>query len=119
MTPMLSISPNQIMHLWEELIDASHGCNGYGGDTAEVYVYRFMQHSPSVVLDRIRHGQGDKDVSDGYREDYLEAASALHALCRLFEERRGVTIEMAEGPLDSLLGPQTYDHRVHLKVIKA
>jgi hypothetical protein len=30
-----------------------------------------------------------------------------------------VTIEMAEGPLDSLLGPQTYDHRVHLKVIKA
>lgn len=112
---LLNVSPAQFMGLWEDLMDAEHKRNGYGGDTAEIYVSRFMMHSSTVVLDHVRGGE----VSEGYREDYLEAATTLHALCRLFEDRRNVTIEMEEGPLDDLVGPAIFDHRVHLRVVTA
>lgn len=106
---LLSASPLQIMELWEELADAANGVNGYGGDVAEIYIYRFMRHSPSVALDRVRGTMS-------CHEDYREANALLHTLCRIFEERRQVRIEMQEGPLDALLGPEIFDHRVHLVV---
>ena len=115
MNGILNASPLQIMGLWEELLDAQHGRNGYGGDTAEIYITRFMTHSSTVALDRMRSGE----LSDGARDDYREAARTLHALCRLFEKRRGVVIEMEEGTLDDLTGDQVFDHRVHLTVSKA
>lgn len=112
MNVILNASPLQIMGLWEDLMDAEHGRNGYGGCTAEIYVSRFMGHSSTVTLDRMRGGE----LSDGARDNYREAARTLHALCRLFEERRGVVIEMEEGPLDDLAGDRVFDHRVHLTV---
>lgn len=112
MNAILNASPFQIMGLWEDLLDAEHGRNGYGGYTAEIYISRFMQHSTTVTLDRIRGGE----LSDGARDDYREAGRAIHALCRLFEERRGVVIKMEEGPLDDLAGDHVFDHRVHLTV---
>lgn len=113
MNAILNAAPIHFMELWEQLLDAQHGSNSYGGDTAEIYVSTFMRHSSTVVLDHMRGGE----VSDGYREDYREAAATLHALCRLFESRRGVVLEMQEGPLDDLLGPGVFDHRVHLTVV--
>jgi len=115
MNAILNASPLQIMGLWEDLLDAQHGRNGYGGDVAEIYVTRFMTHSSTVTLDRMRGGE----LSEGSRDDYREACRTLHALCRLFEERRQVVIEMLEGPLDDLVGDRVFDHRVHLRVIGA
>lgn len=112
MNDLLNASPLMIMELWEQLLDAEHGRNGYGGDTAEIYVTRFMMHSSTVTLDRMRGG----DLSEGGREDYHEACRTLHALCRVFEERRKVVVEMIEGPLDDLVGDRVFDHRVHLRV---
>ena len=115
MNAILNTSPAQVMGLWEDLLDAEHGRNGYGGDTAEIYISRFMNHSSTVALDRMRGGE----LSDGARDDYREAARTLHALCRVFEERRKVVIEMEEGPLDDLAGNRIFDHRIHLTVLPA
>lgn len=113
MNDILNASPLQIMGLWENLLSAEYGRNGYGGDTAEIYISRFMTHSSTVTLDRMRGG----DLSEGSRHDYREGCRTLHALCRLYEERRKVVIEMLEGPLDDLIGDRVFDHRVHLRVV--
>lgn len=112
MSALLNISPGQIMHIWENLMDCLHGRNGYGGDTAEIYLYTVMQHSPIVA-----HDQMEGRVSDRCREVYLEAARTLHGLCRIFEDRQKVRIELEDGELDDLLGPQIFDHRVRLTVV--
>lgn len=112
MNAMLSVSPEQVMGLWEDLMDASNGCNGYGGDTAEIYLYRFMGHNPIVMHDRMQGGLLTEMAADAYRA----AAATLHALCRTFEERRDVQVSLLGGELDDLLGPQVFDHRVHLVV---
>jgi hypothetical protein len=114
MNAILNASPLQIVGLWEDLLDAEHGRNGYGGDTAEIYITRFMTHSSTVALDRMRGGE----LSEGGRDDYREACRTLHALCRLFEQRREVVIEMEEGALDELIGDRVFDHRVHLTVLR-
>jgi len=38
----------QALSVWMELEDALHGENGYGGDTAEIYIYRFMAYRPGA-----------------------------------------------------------------------
>jgi len=115
MNAILNASPLQIMALWEDLLSAEYGCNGYGGDVAEIYISRFMRHSSTVTLDRMRGGE----LSEEGREDYREAGRTLHALCRVFEDRRKVVVEMLEGPLDDLAGDRVFDHRVHLRIVGA
>ncbi len=63
-----TISMDQALDVWSELEAAYYGKNGFGGDTAEIYVYRLMQGSPSP----------DDD-------DYLRANQALFSLLRRFQ----------------------------------
>ena len=117
MNPLLRASPDQMLHFWEEMMQAEAGTNGYAGSTAEIYVSRFMVQSSIVVLDHVRFATtNEREHSQDAIDAYREAGQLIHALSRLFEERRHVVIAMDEGDLDDLLGPKPFTHRVHLSV---
>ena len=41
MTMLIRVPPLELATLWGELVEAYHGVNGFGGNTAEIYAYRF------------------------------------------------------------------------------
>ena len=64
-----TISIDQALDVWSELEAAYYGENGYGGNTAELYVYRLMPRAP-----------GGPDP-----QAYLDANQALLHLLRRFK----------------------------------
>ena len=66
-----TISIDQALDVWSEFVDAYYGKNSYGGDTAEIYIYRLMPRTP---------GGPDDD-------DYLRANQALSSLLLRFQSR--------------------------------
>jgi hypothetical protein len=110
MEALLSVSPLQVMGLWEELMAALYGDNRYGGRTTEVYLYTMMPHTPTAV-----HPIGESGL-----EAYRSACRTLHALCRLFEQRMEAVVEFENGAsIDGLLDHEPETHRVHLTVTPA
>lgn len=107
---LLSIPLGEMLDLWAEIREADLGVNGYGGDVAELYAYRFVGRSPSAEM----------DVPDGRELQSLEAADALLALCREYELRRECMVEI-ETPngwrrCGGWLAEGGFDHRVHVRV---
>ena len=47
---MHNLSLTQALGLWGDLVEAYHGVNPYGGDVAELYLYRFMRDCPSARM---------------------------------------------------------------------
>lgn len=41
------LSMLQALGIWDDLLEAYHGVNRYGGDTAEIYGYRLSERCPS------------------------------------------------------------------------
>ena len=104
---ILDVTPLQIITLWEELLQCVYGDNKFGGTVAEIYLFRFMPHSPCAVA----------PISEVGLEAYRAANRALYSLCRLFEERNHVELELLDaGPLERLLDDEPFTHRVHISV---
>lgn len=112
---MHNLSMVQALGIWSELEDARQGLNGYGGDVAELYVYRFMPHDPLVARSAEVGAAGDL-----VQEAYDQANESMHNLLRHFAKKRRVRIDI-EGPhgwtgVGGWLKAARYTHRVHVRV---
>ena len=47
---MLNLSPQRLVDVWHELELAFYKENSYGGDTAEIYVYRLCDSRPGLFV---------------------------------------------------------------------
>lgn len=102
---MNNLSMNQALSIWSDLDDAYHGKNGFGGDTAEIYMYRLMPYSPSVT----------RALTDA--RDVVRAANkSLFYLLAHFRDARGVEVWVNDAPLGAWLMTATNDHRVHVRI---
>ncbi len=104
------------MTLWAELNEAWHSINGYGGNTAEIYSYRFQRYSPMA------HGSNRTETGDEkLKSHYRQAASSLVDLVELF-----CTIYDCNAAIDNMkpnswkheidTGLREYSHRAHVKI---
>ena len=97
-----NLPPMTLMKLWGDLIEARHGCHGYGGHVAELYAYRFGGWSPGHSPDE--HQQ-------------RRAAQNLHLLLTIFGEEYGDTRITLDGrPFGNWMKQAAYDHRVHVRI---
>lgn len=111
---MLNLGLNQILALWSELEAAFYGKNGYGGDTAEIYIYRLMGDVPNVFGDEALAQPGAR--GDSVREAYDRANASLHAVLAHFAETRDAHIEIDGRELGAWVKDERFTHRVHVRV---
>lgn len=102
--PMLNLSINEMLSLWSDLTDAMYGANSFGGNVAELYLYRFgyslaVARPESFKLEAIR-----------------EANESLYALLAHFAEQREVTIKVDGRELGEWVKGAGFEHRVHVEV---
>lgn len=118
-TGILNIPLGELLKLWGELIEAYHGVNGYGGDTAELYAYRFRRDDPAARLDKV-DGEKCQLRKDAEHAAEIDARKALYGLLWLFEH----TVTNAKVRIDGKMLYQwqqiaeKFDHRVHVKVVR-
>ncbi len=106
---MTTMNIRQALGVWRELELALQGCNGFGGDTAEVYAYRLQENQPA-------RGRGAPFLDDQYREADDAAARDLADLCNLFAEVAGAEVEidgMTVGEWATT--PGRFSHRVRVR----
>lgn len=117
---MHNLSMMQALSIWEELVEALHDKNGFGGNTAEIYIYRLMPYVPLLTGSEI----SEQSKLDACRQ----ANESLVALIQHFETTHdGTSIQIVlecdeEKPavdwiFDLLRNPKaSMGHRVHLRV---
>jgi hypothetical protein len=106
---LATVSHAQALHVWSELEDARNGVNGFGGNTAEIYVYRVMHRNPGM--------DGQIRQSGTEYDDAHDAANvALYELFTLYAARRGVRIHVYGRKLGPWLKKARFTHRVHVCV---
>lgn len=111
---MKQISMAQALGIWSDLCAAYHG-KGWGGDTAEVYLYRLMPNDPSANLARAQGPKGG--MSDAALHAQVRHANeSLYELLDYFAEERNCRIEINGRDLGRWLMQAAFDHRVHVKV---
>lgn len=108
MSELLQIGPFQLMELWAELVEAWHGVNGFGGDTAEIYAYRFQAYSPFA------HWHHDEEKLG---EIGLQSARQLYELLTMFKVRHDCRIIVDGKPLGAWLKKFPFNHRVHVRIL--
>lgn len=108
------ISVDQALNLWHELELAYREENRYGGDTAEIYAYTLMPHSPAWARNP------DSAI---FREDferlYVNAKGSLCYIIGKFMEKYkcGVTIDDANFALWAT-SSVVFSHRCHIQIKK-
>lgn len=111
------LSPAQAVEAFDELVRCYHECNSFGGDTAELYINRFMNgHSPHYA-----RSMG----TNWAREDAAVANRNLADVCELFVRRYpDAIIVVNELPHDEyesnwqLLRRSELVHRIHVRVFQ-
>lgn len=100
------IASTRVLRLWADLVEAQHGVHHYGGDTAEVYVYRMFptERPPGHVATA---------------EEIRNANSELWEVCMWFAEERHVSIEVDGRELGGWLRTHPQAHRWHIRVSEA
>ncbi len=116
---MLLVSPLEFAKLWGELIEAYHGCNGFGSDTAELYSYRFQRMNPIVHTDSMKDCEQRREAEWGH---YFQAARCLHSLVEVFCSEMGCSATIdgvdPEEWIDAMACNQDrFDHRSHVRII--
>lgn len=116
---MHRLSLVQALAVWSELEAAYHGKNGFGSDTAEIYMHTLMPRSPSAEEAwRRGEGKGCTVFDTAAKELVQDANEALLSLLRHFAKTRKVHIEVNGKELGDWLKTADFDHRVHVKVIR-
>lgn len=121
---LMTVNLLGMLRVWGRLVEAYHGVNGYGSDTAEIYAYHLTRYSPIV------HGKHAVSGPSGklYEEEKADnARHAANALCSIIEEfcseyadcRVEIDgISLAEWCALNNNHRHVYDHRCHVRVIK-
>ncbi len=113
---MQNLSMMQALSIWSDLEAAYYGKNGFGGDIAEIYIYRAMPYEPSVA--RIEHASTvDITVGVAAGSAYDRANESLHALFAHFGKTHEARIEVEGRELGEWLKTARYLHRIHVKVV--
>lgn len=126
---MLNIPIVGAMRVYAQLVEAYHGVNGYGSDTAEIYAYHLSLYCPTY------HGLKQRDIDGPFSESVREArtlpARSLVAIIEQFQQDycdasvvvevgilRSQSIEAAPAEWLEKLEQNNiaFDHRVHVKV---
>lgn len=110
MTPLLQLSPLGLLGLWDDLLTARYGDNGFGGDTAEIYAYRCASPGAATTLMTV---PGDAAM---LHDAAIEAAQGLHAIIALFIERHRVTVEVDGRPFGPWVASRPFNYRAHVSV---
>lgn len=114
-TALLEIPMIEVVKIYSELVEAYHGVNGFGSDTAEIYYYRLMRYNPAAV-----NGCGDMQ-----REAVLEvngnAINALRLIVEMFCEHYRCAVEIDGRKLmdwyyEIMVNPESL-HRCHIRII--
>lgn len=114
---MQNLGLNQILWLWSELEAAFYGKNGFGGDTAEIYIYRLMGNVPNVFGDERDEALAQLSArGESIREAYDRANASLYAVLAHFAETREALIEIDGRELGDWLKTERFTHRVHVRV---
>ena len=113
---MHNLSMIQVLSIWSELEAAYYGKNGFGTDTAEIYIYRAMPYDPTVAsLSGVLHESERARSIAG--ESYDRANESLHALFTHFAKTKNARVEVEGRELDDWLRTARFGHRVHVKVV--
>lgn len=112
---MHNLSMVQALSIWSDLEAAYYGKNGFGSNTAEIYIYRAMPYDPIVaslvgVLPESAHA---RNIGG---ESYDKANASLCALFSYFSKTREARIEIDGCELGEWLKTARYMHRIHVKV---
>ena len=112
------ISIEQALDVYDELMEAFNGTNGFGGTVAEIYVFRVMPSSPTYSM----HNEGRVWDEDN-RMMEKKVAEDFHTLCHIFTKKHQVEIKIDEVELHEWIskirtGELRFFHRVHVEVIK-
>lgn len=116
-----TISMTQALDVWSDLMAALYGENKYGGDIAEIYLYRLMTFSPTLASS-FEQGVIERDMNNGgIRGEWLceivdNANTALHDLLVHFAKQHEAAIEVSGRELGEWLKTARFTHRVHVKV---
>lgn len=102
---MHRLSIVQLLSLWSELEACYYRKNGFGTDTAEIYMYRLCSWEPSYSSTAVK-----------IRVD-TDASEALCAVLQHYAITREASIWVDDIPLEEILRhPMRWDHRVHVRV---
>lgn len=113
---MHNLSVVQALSVWSELERAYYGDNNWGGDTAELYIYRFMPFEPTVARAKPDVTEQSGFIGDMAREAFDRANESLHNLLLHFSKVREADIEINGKELGEWLKTARFQHRVHVKV---
>lgn len=97
------ICSTRVLELWADLVEAQRGVHRYGGDTAEIYVYRFL---PAGC-----------DSAFATEEQIRKANTELGEVCGWFEELRAAKVTIDGRELGGWLRQHQQRHRWHVRVI--
>ena len=111
---VINLSVIQALGLWSDLEQAYHATNSYGGDEAELYLYRFMPYAPTA--NKIELVDEPGIFGDIVREAYDAANQTLYNLLDHFSKKRKAIILVEGKPLGPWLVTARFVHRVHVKV---
>ena len=116
--PMHRLSMVQALSIWSELEAAYYGKNGFGGDTAEIYMYRLMSRCPRAEDGR-RQENPPGLIREGLEEQTRDANESLYALLKHFVDSTShVLIKVNGRELGEWLKTAGCDHRVQVQVIR-
>ena len=118
--PLLTMPPLELAKLWGELVEAYHGKNGFGGDTAELYSYRFQRMNPRLHASVMEEGSA-KDEAEW--KHYFEAGRALLSLVQQFcmDSQCSATIDGIEAEKWAekiACDDHRFNHRAHVKILR-
>ena len=116
-----SLSMDQALDVWTDLMYAHEGKHGYGGDTAEIYMYRVTAHDPTLA----RADEAFRETTtynNAHEASCKKSTRALYELLLKFERDLECELWIVLGRGDhKRLGPwfierAPFTHRVHVKV---
>ena len=107
----------QALGVWSELEQAYYNDSSWGGDTAEIYIYRLMPYRPGCYK-TVEDALNSPILGEDIKEEYRQANRDLHDLLVFFAQQRDVTITVDDRELGKWLKKDFNTHRVHVKVIK-
>jgi len=105
----------QVLDIWVDLETALQKKNSYGGDTAEVYLYRLMGNGLSNDVRSLT--SASSTFKKEAEKNFDNANVALHDLLVIFAEKRDAKIEVEDKELGEWLKKARFAHRVHVKVV--
>jgi len=112
---MHNLSMTQALSIWSELEAAYYKKNGFGTDTAEIYIYTAMPYDPTVASLRgvLHESEHARNIA---AESFNQANESLCALFTHFSIERDAHIEVEGRELGDWLKTARFDHRIHVKV---